>query len=216
MTDAVRTSAHAAEAGPGARLSSSTRLAIVLAVGALQTLAYLLSNHHPLRAPVELPRAEFELALQFLPATVWPYLALLACELALPLLVRGRAEFRRLFVAYGIAMGVAFATYALWPTTYPRPPLPADGTLGAWAYGRLVAIDGPGCCLPSGHVIVPAIAAWSVFRDRGWWWPLALVFALVPSVLTTKQHYALDVLAGLALAAVAIGLARKLDGARGA
>ncbi len=188
-------------------MSWSRRCAWVLALGLVQTCAYLALNQHPPAGSRELPLTEFERAIPFWPATVWAYFALLACELALPLCVRSWAEFRRLLTGYALAMGVAFTTYALFPTHYPRPPLPENAGVSAWAYGVLVALDTPECCLPSGHVIVPLLAAWSVARERRSVWPLLLVALLVPSVLTTKQHYVWDVAAGLALAAVAIAIA---------
>lgn len=189
-------------------VSWQRRGAWVLALGGVQTLAYLALNHHAPAGSRTLPLTALDRATPFWPATVWAYFALLACEVALPLCVRGWEEFRRLLAGYAIAMGVAFATYALYPTHYPRPEPPESANLSAWAYGTLVALDTPECCLPSGHVIVPVLAAWSVARDRRSAWPLVVVALLVPSVLTTKQHYALDVAAGLALAALAIVVAR--------
>lgn len=191
-------------------MSVGRRLAYVSLLGALRTLAYFVLNHHPPRPSSALPLTAFETALPFLPATVWLYFALLACEIVLPLLVRSRDEFRRLLIGYTVAMSIAFATYALSPTHYARPTPPAADTVTGWAYGILIGLDTPECCLPSGHVIVPALAAWSVFRDRDRVWPIAVIAFLVPSVLTTKQHYLWDVLAGLALAVIAVLAARRL------
>lgn len=184
-------------------MSFRERLVPVLGIGAVQTALYLWLDHHPPRPSALLPMTAVDRALPFLPWTVWAYLALLACEALFPLLVRERSSFRRLLVAYAIAMGVAFATYAVFPTRYPRPEASPTGAPCDFAWRTLVAIDAPECCLPSGHVIVPLLGAWTLARERRRAWPVLLVLLLVPSVITTRQHYVWDVLAALVLAALA-------------
>jgi hypothetical protein len=191
-------------------MSFGRRVACVIALAVVQTLGYWTVNHRVSTSSSTLPLTALEASIPFVPLTVWPYLAMLASELVLPLFVRKRGEFLRLLVGYAIAMTIAFTIYAVWPTHYPRPPQPLDDTVSAWAYRWLVTLDTPECCLPSGHVIVPALASWSAYRDRRRIWPIMLVLVLTPSVLTTKQHYIADVVAGLALAASAICIARRL------
>ncbi len=187
------------------------RGAIVFTPAIAQTAIYLWLNHHPLLPSCELPLTTIDRVLPFLPWSVWIYLALLSSEGVLAMWVRDDATFRRMVVAYTLAMTVAFLTYALWPTRYPRPPLPEPDSWGGAAYRRLVAIDSSECCFPSGHVIVPAIVCFSLARDRRRFWPVILFVLLVPSVLTTKQHYFGDVIAGIVIAAAALMAAATLD-----
>ena len=184
-------------------MSLARRLAVVFALGSVQSLLYLWLNHRPPRPSSELPLLWLDRATPFLPWTVWPYLVLLASEVVFPLLLRERESFRRLVRAWALAMAVAFATYAFFPTHYPRPPAPDDPSVTSFACRALFAFDQPECCLPSGHVLVPLLGAWSLARERGWLWPTSFVVLLLPSVLTTKQHYLLDVLGALVLATAA-------------
>jgi len=180
-------------------MSLRARLGIVLALGVVQTTLYFRLNHHPPRPSHLLPLTALDRAIPFWPGTVWAYFALLACELVLPPLVRTREMFLRLVVAYVLAMSVAFATYALYPTHYPRP----EQSNPSWVWQVLLAQDTPECCLPSGHILVPLIAALALSRERRSVWPLVLVALLAPSVITTRQHYVWDVLAAVVLAALA-------------
>jgi membrane-associated phospholipid phosphatase len=191
------------------------RGAIVLTLAIAQTAIYLWLNHHPLIPSRELPLTAIDRALPFLPWSVWIYLALLSSEGVLALGVRDDATFRRMVVAYTLAMSLAFLTYACWPTRFPRPQAPEPGSWGGAGYRWLVAIDAPECCFPSGHVIVPAIVCFSLARDRRRRWPVILFVLLVPSVLTTKQHYFWDVIAGIVIAAAALIVAATLDQRRG-
>ena len=180
-------------------MSFRARLGIVLALGVVQTTLYFTLNHHPPRASHLLPLTALDRAIPFWPGTVWAYVALLACELVLPPLVRTREMFLRLVVAYVLAMSLAFAIYALYPTHYPRP----EQSNPSWVWQVLLAQDTPECCLPSVHILVPALAAWAISRERKKIWPLVLVALLTPSVITTRQHYVWDVLAALVLAVLA-------------
>ena len=184
-------------------MSFRTRLAVVLAIGGVQTVLYRALNQHPLVESRELSLTWIDRAVQFLPWTTVLYFVLLAAELVLPLLVRERAVFRRMIVAYGLAMSAAFATYAVFPTRYPRPESAPDGALGAELWTFLASIDTPECCLPSGHVIVPLLAAWALRAEGRGRLALAVVVALVPSVITTRQHYAWDVAAAVVLVVLA-------------
>lgn len=182
-------------------MSLPLRFAVVFGFAVVQTALYWTLNHYPPRASSTLPLTVLDRALPFLPSSVWAYFALLACQAALPLMIRTRAAFLRLSVAYGLAMTVAFATYTLVPTHYPRPAAPLEDTLSAWAWRLLARLDTPECCLPSGHILVPVLAAWTLVRERRRTWPLVLVLLLAPAVITTRQHYAWDIAASFVLAA---------------
>jgi membrane-associated phospholipid phosphatase len=192
-------------------MSLARKLLIVAALAAVTTVIYARLNQHPLRPPILLPRSFVDRALPFWPWTVWPYLLLLSMDVVLPLGLRDPRRFRAMLVAYAVAMPINIAFWALVPTIYPRPPLPGGGSLSEAAYAFLVAHDTPACCFPSGHITIPAVACWSLGQEhprlRA---PLFAVTALLMlSVLTTKQHYLLDVLGGLGTAAAGIAVARR-------
>jgi hypothetical protein len=183
---------------------------VVLPLGVVQTSGYLWLNHVPLGPSHTLPMTAIDGWIPLWPWTVWPYLALVASEVVLPLFVRRREVFRRLLVAYALAMTTAFSFYLFWPTSYPRGSAPTDASWHSAAYRWLVAVDRPECCFPSGHIIVPALGCWALWRDgrRCGTWLLAAFALCAPSVLTTKQHYLWDVFGGLAVAALSLAAAR--------
>jgi hypothetical protein len=172
----------------------------------LNTGVYLFLNHFPLRPSRELPLTIFDQWIPFWTWTVWPYLMLLTSDVVLPLFVRDRALFRRMVYAYALAISTAMLTFLFFPTTYPRPPVPEDASLTSRTYRFLLTLDTPECCFPSGHIIIPAIGFYAVWRDRrrGGVWLAGLFVFLSLSILTTKQHYVWDLLGGLIVAAAAL------------
>jgi hypothetical protein len=191
-------------------LTAGQKLRVLIPLAAVNTAGYLLLNQHPLRPPSPLPLSFADRVIPFLPWTVWPYALLLLSDVALPLLLRTRRVFRDMLVAYGAAIPLNFLGWACFPTTYPRPAAPAASSLTGAAYALLVAVDTPACCFPSGHITIPALACWGVGREQPGLRPyLYGAFALLAlSVLTTKQHYVVDVLGGLGTALAGVALAR--------
>jgi hypothetical protein len=174
---------------------------------------YQLTNRFHLRPPAALPLTGLDQAVPFWLWTVWPYF-LLVLGLFLPLWVRDRGLFRRTTVAFTVAVLLNIAVWTLWPTTYPRPPLPEGGGLTAFAYRWLCSIDTPANCFPSGHITSPAIGCWALAAERPhrrlWIWGAFALLSL--TILTTKQHYAVDLLGGLATAAVGVWMSGRLPG----
>jgi hypothetical protein len=196
------------------------RLCVILPLAIVQSAVYWGLNHYPLLRSRELPFTWLDVNIPFWTWTIWGYLALYMITPVLALAVQDRRVFNRLVVAYGVATTTAIAYFALWPTHYPRPPQPTDGSWHSIAYRWVTQLDTPECCFPSLHIIVPVIACAAFWQDRrrnGLWFALPLgvgIFTL--TILTTKQHYVWDLVGGFATAAVGIVLSRRLvpDGKR--
>jgi hypothetical protein len=182
------------------------RACYVAPIAVAQVGIYWLLNHYPPFAPRELPLTWIDRALPFSPWTIWGYFALIAMAVLLPLGVDSRKTFRRLLLAYGLAMGTAWLFFIFFPTRYIRPPLPDDDSWPSMAYRNLLTFDSPLCCFPSSHVIVPLIACAALRNSRylgAFWYPLAaLVLICSFSILTMKQHYLWDLLGGASAAAL--------------
>lgn len=173
------------------------RLGVALGATTLSMAGYWLVNglvppRHDLALPVDH-------AIPFLPWTFAVYVSIYA----LPLGVGWRAsaeDFSRMILGTVPLMGLSWLSFLLLPAEYPRP---AAATAGAWAgaYAWLHGLDGPGNTFPSLHVGVTALAA---LRTRAWpdgrWWS-AWAVAIILSTLTTKQHFVVDVVGGVLLAA---------------
>jgi hypothetical protein len=184
----------------------NARVIVPLAVP--QSAVYFTLNHCPPFPTSELPMTWVDQATPFWLWTIWPYLLLLSSDLLLPLFVRDRTIFRRMIVAYIAAMSVTVPFWVFYPTSYPRPPLPDEDSWNVTAYRNMRAVDSSACCIPSGHILVPAVGCWGLIRDRrirrGWGWAGFLGLSL--TILTTKQHYFWDLLGGLVAAAIGIAV----------
>lgn len=183
-------------------------LRVIVPIAVVNTSGYLLLNAYPLSAPRLLPLTWLDRAVPFLPWTVLPYAALLFSDVVLPLFLRDREVFRRMLVAYGLAIGANFLVWAVFPTAILRPPVPSGDSVAEALYRLLVAVDGAGNCFPSGHVTIPAVAVWGLALERPrlrvpLWGGLAV---LSLTILTTKQHYLADLFGGLGTAALGIAL----------
>ena len=103
-------------------------------------------------------------------------------------------------------MAIHIAFWALWPTTYPRPPVPAGVTLSEQLYLFLIHVDAPVNCFPSAHVAAPSVQLFFVCRAwpkyAPWLWSVFGLFAL--SILTTKQHYAWDLIGAVVIVFIAL------------
>jgi hypothetical protein len=181
-------------------------LRAIVPLAAVNTAGYLLLNAFPLGTPRHLPLTAVDRAIPFLPWTVWPYALLLLSDVALPLLLRDAAVFRRVLAAYGVAISCNFLVWAAFPTVMARPVPPAGDSLTEALYRLLVAVDGAGNCFPSGHVTIPAVAVWGLSLERpGLRAPLWAGLAVASlTILTTKQHYLVDLGGGFATAALGI------------
>ena len=102
--------------------------------------AYMLLNHNPPFTPHLLPMTPLDEATPFWVWTVWPYTLLWLSNFILPFCIRGRENFLQMAVTFVVALGILVVFWALWPTTFPRPPAvscAASGTPAGWFPAKL-------------------------------------------------------------------------------
>lgn len=170
-------------------------------------ICYLGAAHIGIREPRLLSPSVIDRAIPFLPWTIVVYLSQFAfLFLALWLQTDSRA-LTRAFAAIAVATLLSCAVFVVWPTTIARP------SVESVAFDALWLFDVPSNCFPSLHVALAAIAAafWPRRRAVGVVWAVAIAL----STLTTKQHYAVDVLGGTVVAAVGLYAARRVHGTNG-
>lgn len=199
-------------------LSLLAKLAIVTLFMLANSAIYLYLNHNPSAEPNLLPMLWIDERIEFMAWTVWPYTLLMVANVTLPFLIKSRALLYWTLRAYVVGISLNIFIWIIYPTTYPRPPLPAGNTLSELWYLTLMSADTPNNCLPSGHITIPAVMVWALSRQ----WPRFAVAApmwagfllLSVTILTTKQHYFWDLPAGLATAVVGVGAATLYDAMR--
>lgn len=159
--------------------------------------------------PTYAPEISIDRAVSLQPAWVLVYGSLYVFVLILPLLVvRGRELMRRALQACIAVMLVAYAGFLLYPTAAPRPAqVPGDGFF-AWSLRLAYSLDPPYNCFPSLHVAYSFLSALTCYRIHRGVGAAAVLWAtlIAISTLYTKQHYAVDAIAGAAMALVAYAL----------
>lgn len=119
--------------------------------------------------------------------------------------VRQENLVRRTLLAYVAVWLAAYACFLLVPTRAPRPELVVGDGFAAWGLRFLYSADPPYNCFPSLHVAHSFVSALSCYRvHRGVGVGAAFSGFLVGvSTLYTKQHYVVDMVAGMLLASLA-------------
>ncbi len=176
--------------------------------------AYLLTNHFPIYTPQLLPMNWVDEAVPLVPLTVWIYLSEYPFFLAVYFSIRDYDNANKYLYSFLALTLFSAAIFELWPTTYPRHlfPLPEGlDPLTHFAFTTLRAADEPGNCCPSLHVSSVFLSVFLFIDDQRkklpWFFLWGILIAL--STLTTKQHYVIDVLTGIALAVVVYWIFHK-------
>ncbi len=121
--------------------------------------------------------------------------------------IRDTRLFRRLFTGYLLVLLVSFVAFTVYPVKMIRPAFEPSGFL-EWGVRLNHEWDPPVNCFPSVHVgtaYMAALGIWRIDRIAG---PLAYLGATAIgfSTMFVKQHWALDVVGGFAVAHLAWAL----------
>jgi membrane-associated phospholipid phosphatase len=118
------------------------------------------------------------------------------------LIIQEERLLRATFRAYVVVWAISYAVFILFPSEAPRPSVVDGEGFSAWGLRFLYQADPPHNVFPSLHVahtVISALACHRVHRGLGKV-AAGCVFLVALSTLFTKQHYVLDVAAGVALA----------------
>jgi membrane-associated phospholipid phosphatase len=121
------------------------------------------------------------------------------------LVVRQEEQIRRTVRAYLMVWITAYIWFLAYPTVGPRPAKVIGEGFAVWGLRFLYQADPPYNCFPSLHVAHAFVSALTCYRvHRGVGIATGVCASLIGvSTLFTKQHYVLDVIAGIFLAIVA-------------
>ncbi|MFM8270055.1 MAG: phosphatase PAP2 family protein [Pseudomonadota bacterium] len=182
--------------------SLSYRLGILALFMAAYSVLYVIPNFFLTTAPQELPLLWIDQAIPLIPWTFLIYTSDYFVFVFALFLLSERHKFNSFTrMMFGV-LCVCGAFFYGFPTTYPRPEYPAETN---WLVGSLMQFisvaDSPRNCFPSMHVGLTAVATWSLrhLGLRTLFFFSVWSFAIFVSTLTTKQHYILDILGGLAV-----------------
>jgi membrane-associated phospholipid phosphatase len=187
------------------RAHSTLKLALTFGLALAFCLPYFALQRFPLRPPRTLPLSPLDAWVPFRPGWAVVYQSLYLLMPAVAWMADSAESLRRYARGFLLLAAAGFAVFLAFPVAGPRPALAAEAGL----YGLLVRYDAPLNSFPSLHV---ALAAYSLLfahhllagadpSARRLVWPGAgWTAAIAYSTLATKQHYAVDLPAGLLLA----------------
>lgn len=182
---------------------------VTLAVFAVAYLVfYIYPNFHPSFHPFYLPLLDIDYAVPFVPWTFILYLSDYVLVASIIAMVSEKAQFQSFTRVSFFTLAMCGTFFLFFPTSYPRPEYPVvDNAIVAFFMSLVGNLDTPNNCFPSMHVAITGGAVWSM-RHKG---PKLMIpycvwaIAIFVTTLTTKQHYFVDILGGLAVvAAVAL------------
>ena len=148
-------------------------------------------------------------AIPFLLGSVFVYWSILPMALLPLFVVRDPADFRRIALAYTVTIAVALAAFVVFPVTSQGLRPDAQSYSGAgfagWLLQLLYFLDPPLNLFPSLHLALAFLAALAVVHVRGSPGALAVAWTacIAVAVCTTKQHFVVDAVAGIALGGLA-------------
>jgi membrane-associated phospholipid phosphatase len=183
--------------------------------------AYFWLLRHPLHPPTTMPLTAVDRLVGFWPGAMPLYISLWFYVSLAPALLADRRE----LISYGLAaIGlsvIGLGLFFFWPTSVP--PSDVDWSQHP-AFGFLKSVDASGNACPSLHVafavftavwfarLLRRMGAGRTVRAFNWLWCLGILY----STVATRQHVAVDVLAGAVLGAtvavVHLRLLRALPG----
>lgn len=218
-------------AAPGGRIDLKSRLlacrrektTVLLGLAVGICIPYFVLQRVSGVSPFEVPMTDADWEIPFGPDWIIVYLSIALLVPLGPLLARSREPLERYATGLAILCAVCFALFWLFPVEGPRPDeMPAQPI-----YQLLVSWDRPTNSLPSLHA---GLVVYSLlFIDRvvtrelghrrrmlwnalGWSWGALILY----STLATKQHWFLDLPAGMGVAAAAHWIAwRSADSGAG-
>lgn len=186
-------------------ITQKTKLFWGIVTFGLGASLYLLTNHFPLFEPKLLHMTWIDQAVPFIPETFWIYTSEYYLFAVVFFTAKNLHNVNKYLYSFFILQLISISFFIVYPTTYPRElfPLPSDLDWLTYAlFENLRVADQPTSCLPSLHVSSCYLSSFIFLDEQRKKFPFFFIWATLVglSTLTTKQHYLVDVIAGLFLA----------------
>jgi hypothetical protein len=193
------------------RWAAGFALALLVLVGYTMLSTWNVDRFTDGGLPTQALWTRFDRAVPLVPAAIWPY-ALYYVLVMMPLFaVRRMRELSEVLSAYLLVTLSAWLVYVIWPVRMVYPHVVCAG-FNCQLLLRLWAMDMGVNVMPSLHAAHSVLAAAIFWSYRSKAWPLIAAGAAAVSVaaILTRQHYILDIAAGVALALVVWALVRAV------
>lgn len=170
-------------------------------------IPYGIINHLPLHREV----IPFILNENYIPFLPWTFIIYSSAFIQALIVIRKipKESLRKIVVVIGCMVILGLLTFLLFPIQYPRELYPDHSVFVT--FFRIT--DGAGNCFPSLHVAMSIIIAFcyglveksKIRQSLMWLWTILIII----SVLTTKQHYLIDIFGGIIFAIPTIFILKK-------
>jgi membrane-associated phospholipid phosphatase len=186
-------------------VTESNRIVSGFLLFSVASVLYAVSNHFHFIEPKLLTLTPWDQAIPFLPHTIWIYISEYIYFILIYCLCRDTVNLNKYLYSFFALQTVSVMIFMLWPTTYPRDLYPVPEGLGYWtdlAWRTLRTGDTPANCCPSLHVSSVLLCGMNFLNEQRKKLPFFMTWGILISLstLTTKQHYIVDVITGLAMA----------------
>jgi membrane-associated phospholipid phosphatase len=190
------------------------RLIACVPLFAAAMLLYLTSNHLHIFRPRLLPLSRIDVAVPFVPQTVWLYVSEYLYAVVIFWSYRDTLNLNKCIYAGFSVLVISVLVFWLWPTTISRDSFPLPENLDPVTSLVLTALrraDSPSNCFPSFHVGSVYLSCFFLSNEgrRKFLFFLVWATAISLSTLTVKQHYFVDVVSGFGLAVIFYYLFRR-------
>ncbi len=181
---------------------------------AAAAILYLTSNHFHIFRPRLLPLSRIDMAVPFIPQTVWLYASEYIYFVVIYWSLRDILNLNKFIYAVLALLVGCVLVFWLWPTTISRDLFPLPENLDPVTCLVLTAlrrVDSPSNCFPSFHVGSVCLSSFIISSEGRWKFRFFLTWAIAISLstLTLKQHYFVDVVSGFGLAVIFYFILRR-------
>jgi membrane-associated phospholipid phosphatase len=178
-------------------------------------VVYFQLLHHPIFPITIMPLTALDRWIAFRPSALWLYASLWFYVSIAPALLTERRELISYLLASAALSAIGLGIFFFWPTAVPAGS--PDWSRDPFFF-MLQKVDASGNACPSLHVAFAVFTAFWLHRllrqmraDLGshalnWAWCAGILY----STIATRQHVALDVVAGAALGAAVAGVHLRL------
>lgn len=184
-------------------IQEQNKTSVVLLMTGLFTTFYFLSSVLHLGIPGYFILTQIDHAVPYLPWTSVIYIMMYPLLFWIFYELQNFENQNKLLYSFCILMVISNLIFFMYPVIYPREfyPLPYENNLGVNLLRTIRFIDRPVNCFPSLHVSSLFLFSFSLWTESRKKFFVSLIFTLLISVstMTTKQHYFLDVIAGIVL-----------------
>ncbi len=182
-------------------LNHKNRISRIWIFTVITFLLYFSAAHFSPFSPNYLPLTWLDKQLPLIPWTIWVYVSLYPLCILGFLLYENERNLSKQAWLFLLTQVIAFFIFLFWPTIYPRDifsATPHSSFMLDWIW----RVDKPLNCCPSLHVANCFLISFGFLPEnhRRLFWFLLFSVVISLSTLTTKQHYAIDVLCGFLFA----------------